>query len=173
MELEILLEAPGLVNRHTTLGKQSDTQIVFASINTTAQTHTLYHNDPVIVDYWDVTRQPESVTEFLRRTMDAIVNPLEAQDDFQHAKHHPLNAVILNQYHNGDIIPPHSDDVKLSNKGEVDDLRSGTVVTLTLNASGVFYIEPSKQIRAALVKNIRNRTKQFQGVWLYWCILGI
>ena len=82
--------------------------------------------------------------------MDGIVYPLEEQDDFHHAKQNPLNAVIVNEYHNGDIIPQHSDDVKLSSIGTVDDLRSGTVVTLTLNASGVFYIVPSKAIRKRL-----------------------
>ena len=58
--------------------------------------HALYHNDPVVVDYCNVARQPESVSAFLQHTMDGIVNPLEEQDDFHHAKQHPLNVVILN-----------------------------------------------------------------------------
>ena len=59
----------------------------------------------------------------------------------------PINAVILNKYENGDTIAAHTDDVKLSSQGAHDDLHSGTVVTITLNASGVFFIEPSKEKR--------------------------
>ena len=45
---------------------------------------------------------------------------------------------MINEYESGDVIPQHTDSVSLSSTGPADDLNSGTVATLTLDAAGVF-----------------------------------
>ena len=67
-----------------------------------------------------------------------------------------MNALIVNQFENGDTINSHSDNVVLSSKGKADDLHSGTVVTVTLHATGVFLLEPNTATRADLGMRKQN-----------------
>ena len=112
--------------------------------------HKLYQYEPMDapMDQYVVNKhmQPKVVSQLLEALWSKKKGILATQEEkFQHASSLcPMNALIVNKYADGSTIDAHTDNVQLSSKGQTDDLHSGTVVTITLHATGVFFIEPNR-----------------------------
>ena len=135
--------------------------------------HKLYHymtNDENVVHD---KNQPDVVNQLLEEiwSKKGILAPQE--NKFPHArKHCPMNALIVNKYENGDTIAAHNDQVKLSSKGRPDDLHTGTVVTDTLRATGVFFIEPNKETRSKIGVKKQKHNLDVKGRVAKSCHIG-
>jgi len=118
--------------------------------------HKLYQYEPMDapMDQYvvDEHKQPKVVSQLLEALWSKKKGILATQEEkFQHASSLcPMNALIVNKYADGSTIDAHTDNVQLSSQGQTDDLHSGTKVIITLHATGVFFIEPSKDKRKAL-----------------------